>query len=365
MKHFELKKTIMLIAFSVVLMAVFAENVIIEKDPLRLVVYDYSGAMSLYQRSSAKEDYIPLFSVANEACSSGFYLKYGKVSRKLTRNMGISVEVKENPSGAEVVYTLGSTASVIVKYTLLSAVNPEVADCVRVDVSVENLKKLSDTFAIKAVFDTILGEAGESHFITNIKPSLNTEYMFQSMGDDKWVRSSNGCDSIQFLLDGGDISTPQFVAVANRDLLLSSDWLPVVSDGRLFDSIRVTGNSALGIYWRDVQLKSHAKSSFSFYITVATSSLVPPDVKTVCGNLSEELASINQDSEPVYVDSHGTKFTVGELTEEQLDPEYILKLFDRIQELEEQEETSSYYDEIQKLNAEVDAILLKLGAEAN
>ena len=81
----------------------------------------------------------------------------------------------------------------------------------------------------------------------------------------------------------------------------------------------------------------------------------------MCANLSEELASMNQHSEPAYVDSHGTTFTVGELSEEQLDPEYIAGLFERIQELEGMEETTSYYDEIQKLNTELDAILLKLG----
>ena len=357
-----LKRVFMTLALSVVLVAAAAKNIIIEKEPLRLVIYDYSGAMSLYQKSSEKEEYVPLFSSANEACSSGFYLKYGKVGRKLTRSAGISIEVNEKANGAEVVYTVRNTAIVIVKYTILSALLPEVADCIRVDISVENLGKYSETFAVKGVFDTTLGEYSGNHFVTHAKPSLATELMFQSMIDDKWIRSSDGIESIQFLLDGGDISSPQYVAVANRDLLLSADWLPVVTDGRLFDSIRVAGNSALGIYWRDVQLKSHAKSNFTFYITTATSSLTPPDVKTVCANLSEELANMNQFSEPVYVDSHGTTFTVGELSDEQLDPEYISRLFERIQELEQQEETSSYYDEIQKLNAELDAILLKLGA---
>ncbi len=361
MKLSGLKRIFMILAFSAAFVTVAAENIVIEKAPLRLVIYDYSGAMALYQNSSEVEEYVPLFSTANEACSSGFYLKYGKIGRKLTRSGGISIDVKETPNGAEVTYTVRNTAIVVVKYTILSAVIPEAADCIRVDISVENLDKYSNTFAVKGVFDTTLGEYSGNHFVTYTRSSLNTELMFQSMMDDKRIRSTDGIESIQFLLDGGDISSPQFVAVANRDLLLSADWIPVVTDGRLFDSIRVSGNSALGIYWRDVQLKAHAKSAFTFYITTATASLTPPDVKTVCANLSEELASMNQFSEPVYVDSHGTTFTVGELSEEQLDPEYIARLFERIQELEGMEETTSYYDEIQKLNAELDAILIKLG----
>jgi len=354
------KRIVMLFVMLVLFGMATAETLIIEKDPLRLAVYDYSGGICLYIKNSETEEYVPLFSVADEAYTSGFYLKYGKTSRKLTRSAGVSVSVAEIDSGAEVTYTLSGTASVVIKYTLLAAVNKQVADCVRVDVTVENLGKLSDTFAIKSVFDTMLGEFEGNHFITAMPEPYNTEHMFQSMIDAKWVRSSDGTDSIQFLLNGGDVSTPQYVALANRDLLLSSSWVPVVTEGRYFDSIRMTGNSAVGIYWRDVQLKSQTKSYFTFYITAATASLVPPDIKTVCGNLSDELAHITVYSEPVYVDSHGTTFTVGELSEEQLDPDYIAELFGRIQELENSEGSSTFYDEIQKLNGELDAILLKL-----
>lgn len=359
------KRMLMLLVASVMLGVATAETVIIEKEPIRLAVYDYSGGMSLYQKSSENDDYVPLFSTANEAYASGFYLKYGKVYRKLTRSGGISVGVAETDSGAEVTYAINNTATVIVKYTILAAVDKRVADCVRVDVSVENLDKLSDTFAIKAVFDTMLGEFGGKHFVTSNESAINTERMFQTMADAKWIRSTDGVESIQFLLNGGDVSTPQYVALSNRDLLLADEWVPVVTEGRYFDSIRIAGNSALGIYWRDVQLKSHAKSNFTFYITVATGSLNPPDVKTVCGNLSEEIASLNVYSEPVYVDSHGTTFTVGELSDEQLDPAYIEELFNRIQELENSEGSTTYYDEIQKLNGELDAILLKLGEASN
>ena len=355
----------MLLVMTVLVGVAAAETIIIEKEPMRLAVYDYSGGMSLYIKSSENDDYVPLFTTANEAYSSGFYLKYGKISRKLTRSTGINVEIAETDNGAEVTYTIKNTATVIIKYTILSAVDKHLADCVRVDVSVENLNKLSDTFAVKAVFDTMLGEFIGKHFITAETEAINTEHMFQTMMDAKWIRSTDGVESMQFLLHGGDVSTPQYVALANRDLLLSTEWVPVVTDGRYFDSIRVTGNSAVGIYWRDVQLKSHAKSKFTFYITAATSSLPPPDIKTVCGNLSDEIATLNVSDEPVYVDSHGTTFTVGELSEEQLDPAYIQELFNRIQELENSEGSSTYYDEIQKLNGELDAILLKLGEADN
>lgn len=365
MKKNRLKLFIMMIVFSLAFMSLAAESIVIEKEPLRLVIYDYSGAACLYIRSSETEEFCPLFSSSNEAFSSGIYLKYGKVFRKLSRSAGIDVAVKETDTGAEVTYTL-SSVSVVVKYTILSAVRPGEYDCVRVDVSVENLDKYSETFAVKAVFDTILGEESGKHFSTVISPEVSTEYMFQSVVDDKWIRSSDGTNSVQFLLYGGDVSVPQYVAVANRDLLLSSQWLPVVTDGRYFDSVWITGNSALGMYWHDVHLKSRAKSNFTFYITASTGTVAPPDIKTVCGNLSEELASLVVYEEPVYTDSRGTTYTVGELTEEQLDPAYIEGLFLRIQELESAEsDSTSYYDEIQKLNGELDAILLKLGADVD
>ncbi len=366
MKNSRLKIVLMILVFSVVLMSVSAETIVVEKDPLRLVVYDYSGAMCLYIRSSETEEYTPLFSSVNEAYTSGIYLKYGKVSRKLTRSAGIGIDVQETDTGAEVTYTLKNIATVVVKYTILSAVNRLQADCVRVDVSIENVDKYSDTFAVKAVFDTILGEHSGNHFSTNVGSKVNTERMFQSFTDEKWLRTTDGIESLQFLLHGGDVSTPQYVAVANRDLLLSNEWVPVVTDGRYFDSIWITGNSAVGIYWHDVQLKSRAKSNFTFYMTATTASMTPPDIKTVCGNLSEEIASLNIYTEPVYTDSHGTIFTVGELTDEQLNPDYIADLFQRIQELEAAEsDSTTYFDEIQKLNGELDAILLKLGAIEN
>ncbi|MCR4940842.1 MAG: hypothetical protein K5930_12170 [Treponemataceae bacterium] len=361
MKSSRFRTVLIILVFSLMVISLSAESLVVDKEPLRLVVYDYSGAMSLYLRSSKTEEFCPLFVSTNEAYTSGIYLKYGKVSRKLTRSAGIDVSVKEVESGAEVTYNLSGIATVVVRYTILSAVNKDVADCVRVDVSVENIDKYSETFAIKAVFDTCLGENAESHFSTYLSPSINTEYMFQSIKDDKWIKSSDGNESLQFLLQGGDVSSPQYVAVANRDLLLSNEWLPVVTDGRYFDSVWITGNSALGLYWYDVILKAKAKSNFTFYLTTATAGMVPPDVKTVCGNLSEELASLNIYTEPVYTDSRGAKFTVGELSDEQLNPDYIARLLQRIQELGDESESSTYYDEIQRLNGELDAILLKLG----
>ena len=96
--------------------------------------------------------------------------------------------------------------------------------------------------------------------------SLNSEAIFNSMTVDKWIKSSDGKNSIKFLLDGETITTPLSVVVANRDILTVDSWEPRIVPGRGFNSLFSLNNSAVGITWNSYKVNPEKLFGIRFYL---------------------------------------------------------------------------------------------------
>ena len=342
----------------------FASDIILDCNPLKLVLYEYTGTFSLYRKSQKTGKYVALIEPGNYSTTSGFYLKTDTSFRKLTRSAGIKIQAEENETGAALIYEVDKDTTVKIQFSPLSSGYSAGTDSVKVDVFITNNSPAIRTYAAKAVFDTVLGENSGKHFYTSKQSVIDNEQGFLSMSSDKWIASSDGYDTIKFILYGNDISVPFYTAVSNRDLLLSNVWLPTFTEGRLFDSVKTYNNSAVAVYWRDIELAENAKGNFSFYITTASANKKAADLNHLDKNAIKKISELYSDSDNYYTDSHGTKLTIGVLTQAQLDPEYIAELLERIHTLEINADGSNR-DEILKLNAELDAIMKKIGRPVN
>lgn len=338
--------------------ALFAQDVVIENGNIKMIFHEYSGSVSLYTKSKKTGNFISVIDNSNYSVNSGFYLKIDNVSRKLERSYDIDIRVEPKDYGASVVYEIKNQAEVEVAFSTFASNLSMVADCIKVDVSVKNLSTQSHDYSVKAVFDTLLGEASKNHFFTASINPLCTEKSFNSFSNQKYIATTNGFDTIGFLLYGTSISEPELIAVANRDALLSKEWLPKVREDVGFDSINTFNNSALSILWRTVNLDPLSKGDFVFYITTATDRKAFPLEKSFPSSILDIEFSEGEDTSS-YVDSYGTIYTVGTYSDNQLDPEYIADLLNRIHDLEIKADGSNR-DEIRKLNAELDAILKKI-----
>ncbi len=338
---------------------VFSEDTVIETKNMRLTLDPDNGTFCVYRRNKLSGDFLPLLDDGSYTSATGFYLKSGKNIRKLEKGLGVNAYAYPIDNGAVLSFNVGDEAFVAIQFLVLSSVSAD-NDSIRVDITVQNTGSESEKFAVKALFDTNLGESTKIHFSTKMTNRINAECGFESMENEKWIRSTDGIQSIQFLLDGEYLSSPQFVSMANKDYLTSGTWLPKVSPGRKFDSILSYNNSALCVFWNEVQLPALAKSSFAFYITTGAGGSVPPDLQSITEESLALVQTVVKRAENSFTDENGISYELGPVTAEQLNPEYLNNLLTRIQ-LVESGASSVTLAEVQMLNLELDAILRKMG----
>lgn len=364
----------------------------------RVVLHDKSGTFSIYMENAKNSKYVPVLNSLDSSSGTRFYLKAGSFVHVLSKSAGIPVSQYLTDTGFRVEYTVKNLALVALTFTFVSSDDGklgEFSDVIIADIFVTNTSGKTDSFALKAVFDTVLGESVAKHFSTNSFPVINEEMSFSSMYVDKWIRTSDGNNSMQFLLDGDTITRPLSVTLANRDILLTDVWTPTLIPGRGFNSLFSFNNSALCIHWNSYRIAPKLQSAVRFYITAASNEQNPANTSSSfftggkAAEISAEIMVVQEQAveeiiePPVVYDVTGTapvndkgslenpkKTPVDDtsiqdenpyvydepIKEEQLDPAYIEALLAKIESLEA-ESTEIDREEILRLNAELDAIL--------
>lgn len=223
---------------------------------------------------------VPLLATYDSFSSSYFSVRIGNKVYRLNRENGVKSEARRTPYGAQMAYTISSKAQIVVDFSFLPSIaSSSRVDMLRVTVYTINLGKNIQSFAIKGVFDTQLGENSLSHFSTAADRKINSERQFLDMKDQIWVRSENDNAAIQFLLDGKGISKPQAVTMANKDILENSSWIPSAQEGKSFSSVLSYNNSALAVNWKTAYLDPMKLDIVTFYISVASDGNEPAGKK--------------------------------------------------------------------------------------
>ena len=184
---------------------------------------DSVGSFNFYYlgiNNSRTDFFVPYDSFSN----TFFSVKFGNTVYKLRNDTVNSVSMEETTTGIKLKYVVNDRFEAVLDCSFMDLKLQPTQSIVKVQVSVKNISDKSERCEIKGTFDTLLGESTGVHFSTARLSKANTETNFTSMRDDQWIRSSNGNESIQFLLDGADITSPRLVAVANKDVLIGNSW---------------------------------------------------------------------------------------------------------------------------------------------
>lgn len=383
-----------------------------------------TGSFCLYAIPEQGEP-IALLSTYDSFSATFFCIRIGNKEYRLNRENGVTSEARRTPYGGQMVYTIKKQAQLVVDFSFLPSIaTSSRVDMVRVTVYIINIGKNTQSFAAKAVFDTVLGENTPAHFSTAAHSRINTEKQYVSMQEDLWVRSANDWAALQFLLEGKGITKPDCVTLSNKDVLAGSRWTPSIQEERSFNSVLAYNNSALGINWPSVYLDPLKFDIMTFYLSVATDGNEPAG-KDFLAQLALGKTALSASNAPEYVtrtstvtpspkpldsgslethywenmppvatdddawlrgretrpvdageaDGGLTEYAPGQekplateenepsihITDAQLDPAYIQRLLDHIASLEN---TPSMINEaeLMYLNDELDAILTKLGS---
>ncbi|MBO7164398.1 MAG: hypothetical protein J6V63_08225 [Spirochaetaceae bacterium] len=322
-----------------------------------LQVSDDVGAFNIRYAPEKSSSSTNFFVSHNDYATTYFSVLVDDTAYQLRRGSISSIQLVDQNDGAGLVFKIRDKLNVAVNLTPVADVTSSGQGAVKVEVVLENISSTTLNVALKGIFDTILGENSGVHFVTARYPYVSTEASFSDMEQLQWVRSSNGNESIQFLFEGNGISSPKMVVLANKDVVTSDSWMPIIKTGRTFNSVFSYNNSAICALWDKMSLTPSTKGSVTFYITLASKAKIPPTAsflgpKQGAGNLTDG-------DKILYTDEYGVVYTVGDITDSMLNMQYINDLLDRIRKLEE-DPAHIDRNELLRLNAELDAILEKV-----
>lgn len=348
-----MKRFILFCALCISVCTFLYAKVDIRDGKLRLVIEDYDGNFYLY-RKNTQGNYISLLDSKRYSLNSGFYILYGKSVQKLMRSGNLSIFSEETASGARLTFSSEEKFICTIDFTFLASDGKE-SDSIRVDTAVKNLSHESNLIGLKVFFDTLLGENSGTHFSTALHGSISSECYFNDMSREQWIQSANDNVSVRFLFAGDNITPVQTLALANKDVLSVPVWAPVFVPDRKFDSLQSYNNSALCASWEPKYLMQGEELNVCFYITTGAGRLLPADYKTLragvtgTGNVSDK----NGDALSAFKSLPPPIDNIRDDTDA-----YIRFLISRVRELEENPAAVSR-EEIARLQAEIDAVLLK------
>lgn len=311
-----------------------------------------------------------VFSTQNEFSASSFYLKCGKEIYKLNSASGVKTETLQTETGAVVKYTISNVAKVSIFFDFMKSAEQNDYDMIKISAEIENLGTRQKKFALKGVFDTVLGEKDLNHFFSSENEAINTEKLYRTMKDERWFVSKNDKYSMQFLLDGVDITPVECVLLGNKTTFDSNAWIPNLKTEKSFDSFVSYNDSEVCIIWPEVSILPNEKDSFVFYIAFAANGEKPQgnyfigdkkevvEVKKEKPVVEKEVVKVPEEEnvKETKKEIPNVKFDVATLSREKLSQEYVAGLMERIANLEDSGKNVDR-EELLMLNAELDAIL--------
>lgn len=311
-----------------------------------------------------------VFSTQNEFSASSFYLKCGKEIYKLNSASGVKTETLQTETGAVVKYAISNVAKVSIFFDFMKSDEQNDYDMIKISAEIENLGTRQKKFALKGVFDTVLGEKDLNHFFSSENKAINTEKLYRTMKDERWFVSKNEKYSMQFLLDGVDITPIECVLLGNKTTFDSNAWIPNLKTEKSFDSFVSYNDSEVCIIWPEVSILPNEKDSFVFYIAFAANGEKPQgnyfigdkkevvEVKKEKPVVKKEVVKVPEEEnvKETKKEIPNVKFDVATLSREKLSQEYVANLMERIANLEDSGKNVDR-EELLMLNAELDAIL--------
>ncbi len=330
----------------------------LESGKVRVVLKKKTGSFNIYAIDSKKKA-IPIFASNDGFRSTYFSLLIGKREYRLNQASRISAQVRQRDEGAQLAYRLEKDLQIVLDFSIHASIAGAEDDIVKVTVYTTNLTKNRQVLALKAVFDTVLGENLLYHFVTSAGQKITSERQIISFEKEKYVISTNSKTSAQFLLTGKSIPTPQTISFANRDVIEHSLWTPVIREERGFSTALTYNNSAMCVNWPYYAVEPGETTSFNFYICLATDGDTPKGTEFLDSLVDDARTVETFSANEIIVHKPEVDFVVAPITENQLDPEYIQNLIDRINALNSDPKVVDR-TEVRQLNAELDAILERL-----
>lgn len=313
-----------LILFFILSLSSFAAKVVeLEQGHLKLKVFKKSGSFCLYQLSTnGKNNYVPLYEDVAHGKTNKFSVSLdGKIYR-LERKMGKPLSIEKQDEGILITFNIKNKLHVT---QMLSFVTDEYGNTtgplLKIVTTIENTQSKEANVALRAVFDTSLGEhTKRAPLATDLRERIVAETVFNPKIDsDSVIISSNKESACMFFFKHG-VDMPEQVYVANWERMHPRKWYPKVMEGRSFNSRYLHDDSACLFIWSGKKLKPTEATSITTTIGYHDFVRTAKDY-----NVNSEMSEVENEETPQP-----------EMTEEQRkNYDYIQELLNKIRAVEE------------------------------
>ncbi|MGP1431095.1 MAG: hypothetical protein ACTTI6_01145 [Treponema sp.] len=385
-------KKILLICFSACLLCgIAAADEIVEmvSDPLKLVIYPKTGNFCLYHsKAEDARKYEPLYDDRSQASVNIYSVLFNGAMFHLNNKSGKKIIVSQTKDEITLTFQISLDFLASQTFSFVPSKQRSTGKILKVVTEIQNISGELADIALKAVFDTSLGEKNLIPLYTDLRSEIGAELMLQPVLEkDSVIFSADKGYACLFFLRNEYMTVPTFVYAANWERLVTKKWLPSYVSGRSFRKY-TSSDPGLLYVWSERKVQNKATLSITncigFYdyrntaetatgyaaytqqtgVSVQQPIIVDqtvnksvvtkaPDAAQPTAPAVQQAASSSQQSAPETREKAPTvqKKPVKKAPEK--DYQYVKKLLDRIAELEQSPDELST-EEIRKLRTEVD-----------
>ncbi|UTY23175.1 hypothetical protein [Treponema denticola] len=238
------------------------------KDNLKLKVFRKTGNFCLYSLSArGKEKYIPLYDDRSLGRTNKFYVYKDNKVYELKKRISKPVKIEANEDSINIIYDFDESFYVIQKLSFTDKSYGTSGPLLKIETIIENTGGEISEFALKALFDTKLGENRNIPLYTDLRAGIFKETVLEpALEKDSAVISANSDAACLFLINHTGASIPQHIYVANWERLQSIKWQPSIVQGRLFSTKYFHNDSALLFVWPKAALEPLSKMTITMFI---------------------------------------------------------------------------------------------------
>jgi len=353
-------KKIVSVCFSAWLLCSFlaAENIVeMISDPLKLVIYPKTGNFCLYHTKPENiREYEPLYDDRSQSSVNIYSVLFNGKMFHLNNKSGKKIVVHQANNEITLTFQISLDLLATQTFSFVPSKQRSTGPLLKIVTEVQNISGEIANIALKAVFDTSLGEKNIIPLYTDLRSEIGSELMLQPVLEkDTVVFSADKGYACLFFLRNEYMTTPSSVYIANWERLVTRKWLPSYVSGRSFRKF-TTSDPGLLYVWSERKVPHKASLSVTncigFYdyrsmadtATGFTAYTEPPVSQTIRQPAAAAVKPTAAAPEVKPADSPAPP---------KKDYGYVQKLLDKIAELEQSPDELST-EEIRKLRTEVD-----------
>lgn len=234
---------------------------------LKLRFYKKSGSFCLYRLSEiGKENWVPLYDDRALASTNRYSILIDGKIYPIKKMAGKSLNIEESADKIIVRFPLTKYMSVIQTFYFLEEKYETSEKVLCIETSFENTSGLALDVALKAIFDTSIGEKQRVALYTDAQAILSETRIDIANTSAKYLASANSISACLFFLKLENQKSPSEVFVANWDYLQSRKWTPTIVEGRSFSTKYYNNDSAIMLLWPSIRLNLNEKYVVTNYI---------------------------------------------------------------------------------------------------